>query len=179
MLSRPNAKSNNYRVTDFTVDSREFCNQIENFAKENGAIFNYNCAVKKLNIKNGKVIGVQFANGTSIPADLGKLKEIDNKELIQNKIFLVMICSAIWTANFAIKSNIHMLPLRGASMDLIGTNMSDENLVQVMLTNKVFVFRTVRSRPQRDVNVLTVLDFQMTCSRPETPGSRTTRTTTS
>ena len=29
-----------------------------------------------------------------------------------------------------------MLPLRGASMDLLGTNMSDENLVQDMLTNK-------------------------------------------
>ena len=80
MLSRPNAKSLNYRATDFTVDSRKFCNQIENFAKENGAIFNYNCAVKKLNNKNGKVIGVQLANGTSIPADIGKLNEIDNKE---------------------------------------------------------------------------------------------------
>ena len=77
MLSRPNAKSINYRVTDFTVDSRKFCNQIENFAKENGAIFNYNCAVKKLNIKNGKVIGVQLTNGTFIPADLGKFYIID------------------------------------------------------------------------------------------------------
>ena len=77
MLSRPNAKTINYRVTDFTVDSRKFCNQIENFAKENGAIFNYNCAVKKLNIKNGKVIGVQLTNGTFIPADLGKFYIID------------------------------------------------------------------------------------------------------
>ena len=80
MLSRSNAKSLNYRTTDFTVDSRKFCNQIEYFAKENGAIFNYNCEVKKLNNKNGKVIGIQLANGTSIPADIGKLNEIDNKE---------------------------------------------------------------------------------------------------
>ena len=35
-----------------------------------------------------------------------------------------------------------MLPLRGASMDLLGTNMSDENLVQVMLTNKSFIIWT-------------------------------------
>ena len=56
-----------------------------------------------------------------------------------------MVCSAIWTANFAIQSNIHMLALRGASIDLIGTNMSDENLVQVMLANKFFVFRMVRT----------------------------------
>ena len=34
-----------------------------------------------------------------------------------------------------------MLPLRGASMDLFGTNMSDENLVQVMLSNKSFTSR--------------------------------------
>ena len=35
-----------------------------------------------------------------------------------------------------------MLPLRGASMDLLGTNMSDENLVQDMLTNKSYIIRT-------------------------------------
>ena len=37
-----------------------------------------------------------------------------------------------------------MLPLRGASMDLLGTNMSDENLVQVMLMNKSFIIRTFK-----------------------------------
>ena len=135
MLLRSNAKSLNYRVTDFTVDSRKFCHQIENFAKENGTIFNYNQEVRKLDIKNGKITGVHLANGTFIPADLGKLENI----IFANKTKMhlsVVICSAIWTANFAIKSNIHMLPLRGASMDLLGTNMSDENLVQVKFTNK-------------------------------------------
>ena len=80
MLLRSNAKSLNYRVTDFTVDSRKFCHQIENFAKENGAIFNYNQEIKKLDIKNGKINGVHLANGTFIPADLGKLNKIDKKE---------------------------------------------------------------------------------------------------
>ena len=74
MLSRSNAKSLNYRVTDFTVDSRKFCHQIENFSKENGANFYYNQEVRKLDIKNGKINGVHLANGTFIPADLGKLK---------------------------------------------------------------------------------------------------------
>jgi len=147
MLLRPNAKSLNYRVTDFTVDSRKFCQQIENFAKENGAIFNYNQEIKKLDIKNGKINGVHVANGTFIPADLGKLKKINNKKIILD--VLVVVCSAIWTANFAIKSNIHMLPLRGASMDLLGTNMSDENLVQVKLTNKSFKsFGTLKEQVQ-------------------------------
>ena len=74
MLFRPNAKSLNYRVTDFTVDSRKFCHQIEKFSTENGVIFNYNQEVKKIDIKNGKVNGVHLDNGTFIPADLGKLK---------------------------------------------------------------------------------------------------------
>ena len=84
MLLRPNAKSLNYRVTDFTVDSRKFCHQIEKFASENGAIFNYNQEIKKLDIKNGKINGVHLANGTFIPADLGKLKKIDKKGIILN-----------------------------------------------------------------------------------------------
>ena len=42
-----------------------------------------------------------------------------------------------------------MLPLRGASMDLLGTNMSDENLVQVKLTNKSFKsFGTLKEQVQ-------------------------------
>ena len=74
MLSRSNAKSLNYRVTDFTVDSRKFCHQIENFSKENGVNFYYNQEVRKLDINNGKINGVHLANGKFIPADLGKLK---------------------------------------------------------------------------------------------------------
>ena len=80
MRLRPNAKSLNYWVTDFTVDSRKFCHQIEKFAKENGAFFNYTQEVRKLDVKNGKINGVHLANGTFIPADLGKLKKIDKEE---------------------------------------------------------------------------------------------------
>ena len=40
----------------------------------------FSTIIKKLDIKNGKINGVHLANGTFIPADLGKLKKIDKKE---------------------------------------------------------------------------------------------------
>ena len=72
MLSRIQSKSLNYRVTDFTVDSRKFCQQIEKFSVHKGAQFQYNKEVKELKIEDGIVKGICLHDGTFIHADLGK-----------------------------------------------------------------------------------------------------------
>ena len=104
-----------FRVTDFLMNSRKYCKFIESQAAENGVTFKYNSAVEEVVVKNNQATGVRLSNGEVVPADI------------------VVLCCALWTANFkCISSNIHMLPMRGASLDLHQWNMKGKStMVQV------------------------------------------------
>ena len=101
-----------FRVPDFLLDSRKYCQEVTKQSSERSTVYQFNTKVKSLEKSGDHVIGVNLTDGRLIPADV------------------VVLCCALWTASFKTASNIQMLPMRGASLDLHGCEFN-ENLVQI------------------------------------------------
>ena len=61
-----------FKVNDYSLDSRKFCNQLEKMSIANGVEFHYKTEVAEIIVEDQKAKGIKLTNGSIIPADLGR-----------------------------------------------------------------------------------------------------------